>query len=156
MIRRRQRRRTGPDTSGLRFAKPQPVSRAERNAPRNRRMRDDRFGVLKRAAGRCEFRCVLAGEPIEVHHLLGGADRRVFESQYTEAGICEACHGRCNASPAWAREQGLAFARRMAAEAQAARDGDGVAGFTFTAELLESKIALAAAQARPVGDVRHG
>lgn len=109
--------------------------------------------VLARARGRCEFRCAVPGEPTDAHHVLGGADRRSLESEFTLAAVCEECHGRCNASPAWAREQGLAWARRMADDARAAGDETGVAGFTATAELLEGRVALAAAQARPLVDL---
>jgi hypothetical protein len=149
-IRRVKRRRTGPDKSMLPFAPPSSASRSERNAPRNRAMRDDRFNVLRRARGKCEFRCVLLGEPTEVHHIFGGSSRRSLESPYTEAGICDACHDKCDESPAWAREQALAFARRMTAEARAAGDEAAAAGFDETAARLEARIALAEAQARPV------
>jgi hypothetical protein len=151
VIYKRPRRRTGPDKSKLPFAPPSSPSRAERNAPRNRAMKFDRFKVLKRAKGRCEFRCIKAGEPTEVHHIFGGASRRSLESPYTEAGICSDCHDRCDESPAWAREQALVFARRMAAEARAAGDEGAAAGFDETAERLEGRIALARAQ-----EVSHG
>ncbi len=143
------RARTGVDKSGLPFAPPSFPSRRDRTAERNHGMRDLRFKVLRRAGGKCEFRCSSGGEPTEAHHLFGGADRRDLETEYTLAAVCEECHGRCNASPAWAREQGLAWARRMAAAAQAAKDAVATAEFTATAELLAARIALAAAQARP-------
>jgi hypothetical protein len=112
-------------------------------------MRVLRAVVLARAAGRCEFRCIVAGEPTEAHHVLGGADRRALESEFTLAGICDDCHGRCNASPTWARTRGLAWARRMAVDARALGALGAAAEFTRTAELLEARIALADVQARP-------
>jgi hypothetical protein len=139
----------GVDKSGLPFAPPSFPGKRERKAERNDRMRTLRIRVLRRGAGRCEFRCVVLGEPTDVHHLFGGADRRELESEYTLAAICEDCHDKCNASPAWAREQGLAFARRMAAAAQARGDAAALAGFTETVQLLEARIQLAAVQARP-------
>jgi hypothetical protein len=144
------RPRTGVDKSALPFGvKPSPT-KAERNAPRNERVWDLRRLVLRRARGRCEFRCIKAGEPTEAHHVFGGADRRLLEGPYTMAGICDDCHDRCDESPAWARQQALLWARRMAGEAHLLRDDAAAAGFRQTAELLEGRIALAAAQARPV------
>lgn len=146
--------RHGVDKSGLPFAVVPHASKKDRRSTRNIRMNFLRYQVLARARGRCEFQCAVAGEPTDAHHVLGGADRTALESEYTLAGICEDCHGRCNASPAWAREQGLAWARRMEAGArermkQGARPQDlaDAAGFQNTAELLEARIALAQAQA---------
>ncbi len=149
MIRKRERARTGVDKSGLPFAYRPPAGRAERRAERNHGMLRLRLRVLQRTRGKCEFRCVLLDEPTDAHHVFGGSDRRDLESEFTLAGICEECHGKCNESPAWAREQGLAWARRMAADAQAAGDQVALAGFTFTAERLEARIALAHAQQGP-------
>ncbi len=140
--------RTGVDKSGLAFPPPSGSSQHERKAERNDHMRTLRIRVLRRGRGRCEFRCAVAGEPVHAHHVFGGADRRELESEYTLAAICEDCHGRCNASPAWAREQGLAWARRMSASAQAEQRHAGAAQFATTAARLEARIALAAAQAR--------
>jgi hypothetical protein len=143
------RPRTGVDKSGLPFAvKPSPT-KAERNAPRLGRIRTLRLAVLRRAAGRCEFRCPVGGEPTDAHHVFGGADRRELESEYTLAAICDACHDRCNDSPAWARAQALLWARRMAGAAHLVKDAAAAAGFLATAEQLEARIALAAAQAPP-------
>lgn len=136
------------DKSALPFAFRPPPSRKERRAERNHGMLRLRLAVLRRALGTCEFRCVLLGEPTDAHHVLGGSDRRSLESEYTLAAVCEECHDRCNESPAWARGQGLAWARRMAAAAKAGGDQVAEAGFTFTAERLEARIALAAAQER--------
>lgn len=146
--------RTGVDKSGLAFPPPSGSSQRERRAERNDRMRPLRIKVLRRARGRCEFRCAVAGEPVHVHHVFGGADRLELESEYTLAGICEECHGRCDESPAWAREQGLAWARRMAVEAQIAKDAIAAAEFVSTAARLEARIALAAAQAVTPGGPR--
>jgi hypothetical protein len=145
-----ERPRMGVDKSGLPFAPPSFPDRADRKTARNGRMHILRIAVLRRARGRCEFRCRVAGEPSDAHHIFGGSDRRELESEYTLAGICEDCHDKCNASPAWAREQALVFARRMAAAAQLAGDAAGVAGFTATVEQLEARIGLAEVQARPV------
>jgi hypothetical protein len=140
------------DKSALPFAPPSFPGKADRKAGRNDRMREIRITVMRRARGRCEFLCVDRGEPTEAHHLFGGADRRALESEYTVAAICEECHDKCDASPAWARQQGLAFATRLAAAAQAAGDAEAVAGFTATVEELEGRIALARAQAPEPGD----
>lgn len=140
----------GVDKSRLPFAPPVHRDRSARRADRNVGMRDLRFKVLERAAKRCEFRCDVPGEPTEVHHIFGGSDRIALESEFTLAGICDACHDRCDESPAWARAAALRFARRRAAEAQARGDAAAVAGFTETAERLEGRIALAEAQALPV------
>jgi hypothetical protein len=136
------------DKSALAFPPPSGSSQRERKAERNDRMRVLRIKVLRRARGRCEFRCAVAGEPTDAHHVFGGADRVELESEYTLAAICEDCHDHCGESPAWAREQGLAWARRMAVEAQLAKDAIAAAEFVTTATRLEARIALAAAQAR--------
>jgi hypothetical protein len=145
-----ERPRTGVDKSGLAFAPPSFPSRSDRKAERNDRMRVLRITVLRRAKGRCEFRCIVGGEPTDAHHIFGGSDRQDLESEYTLAAICEDCHGKCNASPAWARRKALVFARRMAAAAQVSGDVAAVAGFLATAEQLEARIGLADVQARPV------
>lgn len=145
------RPRNGVDKSALPFAVKHEPTKRERKTERNDRMNALRRQVLARSRGRCEFRCAVGGEPTEAHHVFGGADRTALESEYTLAGICEDCHDRCNASPAWARAQGLAWARRMAAEALAEGRQFDAAGFGGTAELLEARIALADAQARPGG-----
>jgi len=146
----------GVDKSGLAFAPPQHPTRDDRRAERNERMATLRRLVIARARGRCEFDCG-TGEPTQAHHVLGGADRRALESEYTLAGICEECHGRCNESPAWAREKAIAWARfRMEMAALVvplvpaeARNRD---GFAATLERLEARAALAAAQTpRPTG-----
>lgn len=161
MIPRRKKVRTGPDKSGLPFAPPHRPDQRERKRERNRTMGSDRRAVLARSLGRCEFLCAVAGEPTEAHHVLGGADRRALESEFSEAAVCEDCHARCNASPAWARVRGLAWAQRMAArelqasalalEAERTLEAEAHTGrarqFLATAERLEARIALAAAQA---------
>ncbi len=149
MIRKRKRARTGVDKSGLPFAYKPPPGKAERRAGRNHGMLRLRLAVLRRALGKCEFMCTLRGEPTDAHHVLGGADRQALESEYTLAALCEDCHTRCNAQPLWKHERGLVWARRLAAEAKARGDLVAVAGFTFTAELLEGKLALAHAQQGP-------
>ncbi len=135
------------DKSALPFAPPTFPSRADRKAERNERMLRLRLLVLRRARGRCEFRCDSRDEPVHAHHVFGGAGRQESEGEYTLAAVCETCHGKCNASPAWAREQALLWASRMAGEAHLLRNEEAAAGFRATAELLEARIALAAAQA---------
>jgi hypothetical protein len=142
----------GVDKSALPFAPNLGPSQRDRKVDRNGRVNVYRRRVMARSRGRCEF-CLL-GEALEAHHVLGGADRQALESEFTMAAVCggpedpQGCHHRCNASPAWAREQGLAFARRMAASAQARGDAAAAAGFQSTVELLEARTALAAAQER--------
>lgn len=149
------------DKSALAFPPPfGGPSKRERRAARRPEINRLRLLVLARARGRCEF--CRSGEPTDAHHVFGGADRTDLETEYTLAAVCgspddpKSCHGHCNASPAWAREQGLAWALRMAAANVAGADrGEAEAiaaltGFTNTAELLQVRIELAAAQARPI------
>ncbi len=146
MIFRRKRRRTGPDKSALAFPVVPSPTKVERNAPRNRAIGALRIRVIREARGRCAYRCTKGGEPSEAHHLFGGKDRRALESPYTLAPLCDDCHDKADASPAWNREQALAWARREAAAARAARDEQRAAGFDETAAELERRIALAQAQ----------
>jgi hypothetical protein len=147
-----ERPRGGVDKSGLPFAPNLGPSQRERKVERNGRVNVYRRRVMARSRGRCEF--CLVGEAFEAHHVLGGADRQALESEFTMAAVCggpedpKGCHHRCNASPAWAREQGLAWARRQAAAALGAGDAPSAAKFNETAELLEGRLALAAAQER--------
>lgn len=144
---RRKKHRTGPDKSGLPFAFKPPPDKRERNAERAVELRGVRLKIHRRAHGRCEFLCILAGEPTEAHHVFSGAERRELESEFTMAWVCEDCHKRTEAEPLWDLEQSLAWARRLAADAARRRDYLAAGAFTFTAERIEAKQALAAAQA---------
>lgn len=150
--RARAKPRGGVDKSGLPFAPVTGPSQRGRRGDRNDRVWDLRWVVLRRAkrwfGNFCEFcRC---GEPQHLHHVLKGSDRVSEEDESTGAAVCRECHDRTEESPAWAREQGLVWALRLAAEARRRQLDELAARFDRTAEILEGKIALAAAQARPV------
>jgi uncharacterized cupin superfamily protein len=49
-----------------------------------------RAEVWKRAAGKCE--CCLVATPSEMHHVLGGPDRKTKEDSSTCAALCWPCH----------------------------------------------------------------
>jgi hypothetical protein len=129
-----ERPRGGVDKSGLPFAPPQRPTRMDRRDERNARMRRIWAAVHARAGKRCEW--CRDGEAVEVHHTLGGSDRTALEDEKTCCGLCEDCHERTELEPIWDLEQSLAWARRLR--------------FSETAEILEGKLALAAAQARPI------
>lgn len=147
MIGRRKKVRTGVDKSGLPFSYKPPPGKRERNAERTVALRGARLKIQRRSHGRCEFLCILAGEPTEAHHALSGSSRRELESEYSMAWVCEDCHKRTEAEPLWDLDQSLAWARRQAAASAKRGDYLGAEAFTFTAERLEGKLALAAAQA---------
>lgn len=158
MIRRRKKPRRGPDKSGLPFAvKPSPT-KAERNAGRNARVRDLRFRVMRRARLWCGNLCEFCRnyEPVTMHHVLKGAERRALEDDATCAAVCELCDDRTEnqvrgaGGPSWARAQAVTWARRLAGLARRRRAPELAERLDRTAEILEAKIALAESQSRPL------
>lgn len=143
------RRTGGVDKSRLPFAPIAPgVPKETRTADRNAKVRDIRSRVMRRArewfGNRCEF--CRRYEPVTMHHVLKGADRRPHEDDSTCAALCDDCDKATEASPTAARLKALEWARRLAAEARRRNVPDLAAAFDRTAEILEGKIALARAQ----------
>jgi hypothetical protein len=157
VIWKRPRRKTGVDKSRLAFP-PVPASagasREDRNLDRIVSVRGIRFRVMRRArrwfGNRCEF--CRNDEPVTMHHVLKGSERRLFEDDATCAAICDLCDKRTEreengvGGPAWARLRGLEWARRLAAAARSHGLRELAARFDQTAEILEAKIALARAK----------
>jgi 5-methylcytosine-specific restriction endonuclease McrA len=50
-----------------------------------------REAVMRRADGRCES-CKTPDLALDAHHLLGGPERRKWESVTTVVGLCRLCH----------------------------------------------------------------
>lgn len=155
---RRERPRGGVDKSGLPFAVRHTPTRRERNAAeRTPKVRGIRFRVFERCrawfGNRCEW--CRTGEPVSMHHVFKGSERRLLEDDATAAALCEDCDARTehqeggSGGPAWARHAALEWARRCADAARQHGDAELAARFLETARILEGKIALARAQEGP-------